>query len=140
MNKKELLERLDECVDRAVRILDESANESHDYWLGWVNGGKHARAIVEADLGEPEDVKMWIKENYDTFARAFLDDYEVKEEKKYCWRLKLNCGLYECYARTNKGGYYLTTDVDRASLLTEDRARGVLSADFDMFKKVEVQK
>lgn len=31
----------------------------------------------------PEKVKFWFRNNSDTYARAWLDDYEVEKEKKY---------------------------------------------------------
>lgn len=35
------------------------------------------------------DVSLWVNENQDIFARAWLDGYEVEEEKRYTARLKL---------------------------------------------------
>jgi hypothetical protein len=35
-----------------------------------------------------EKIKSWVNENRDVFARAWLDGYEVEEEKRYYIRLK----------------------------------------------------
>lgn len=35
------------------------------------------------------DVSLWVNENQDIFARAWLDGYEVEEEKRYTARLKV---------------------------------------------------
>lgn len=36
------------------------------------------------------DVSVWVNENQDIFARAWLDGYEVEKEKRYTARLKIS--------------------------------------------------
>ena len=40
-------------------------------------------------------IRKWVADNIDTFARAWLDGYEVEEEKRYSVRVKGICGNHE---------------------------------------------
>ncbi len=42
----------------------------------------------------PEKVKFWFRNNSDTYARAWLDGYEVEKEKKY--HIKFSHNQYAC--------------------------------------------
>lgn len=47
------------------------------------------------------DVSLWVNENLDIFARAWLDGYEVEKEKLYTARLKLVTQNKEGYLNRN---------------------------------------
>ena len=48
----------------------------------------YGRAILEDFEGDYEEVLRWIRDNSDTYARAWLDGYEVEKEKKYKVKFK----------------------------------------------------
>ena len=48
----------------------------------------YGKAIVEDFEGDHEEVLRWIRDNSDTYARAWLDGYEVEEEKRYSVKIK----------------------------------------------------
>lgn len=48
----------------------------------------YGRAILEDFEGDYEEVLRWIRDNSDTYARAWLDGYEVEEEKRYLVKMK----------------------------------------------------
>lgn len=48
----------------------------------------YGRAILEDFEGDYEEVLRWIRDNSDTYARAWLDGYEVEKEKKYIVKVK----------------------------------------------------
>lgn len=50
-----------------------------------------------------ENVKRWIDENGDLFARAWLDGYEVKKEKRYTVKIKAYLGQF-------LGRYYINNE------------------------------
>ena len=47
----------------------------------------------------PEEVKFWFDNNPDTYARAWLDDYEVEKEKLYQVRDKDDTILCKVYGK-----------------------------------------
>ena len=48
----------------------------------------YGRAIIEDFEGDYEEVLRWIRDNSDTYGRAWLDGYEVEEEPKYIVKMK----------------------------------------------------
>lgn len=48
----------------------------------------YGRAIIEDFEGDYEEALRWIRDNSDTYARAWLDGYEVEKEKKCTVRIK----------------------------------------------------
>lgn len=48
----------------------------------------YGRAILEDFEGDYEEVLRWIRDNSDTYARAWLDGYTVEKNKRYFVRLK----------------------------------------------------
>lgn len=120
MNKKEFIKRLidmggcgakpetwargwDDAIGEVLGIADELdepqktiipqfvANEIERYedMLDMLSGEYFYRTSEEID---DDGLLVWIDENQDTFARAWLDGYEVEEEKKY--RVQLSKDLY----------------------------------------------
>ena len=48
----------------------------------------YGRAILEDFEGDYDEVLRWIRDNSDTYARAWLDGYTVVKEKKYTVKIK----------------------------------------------------
>lgn len=48
----------------------------------------YGRAILEDFEGDYEEVLRWIRDNSDTYARAWLDGYEIEQEKRYRVKVK----------------------------------------------------
>lgn len=48
----------------------------------------YGRAIIENFEGDYEEVLRWTRDNSDTYARAWLDGYEVEKEKRYIVKMK----------------------------------------------------
>ena len=48
----------------------------------------YGRAIIEDFEGDYEEPLRWIRDNSDTYARAWLDGYEVEKEKRYIVKFK----------------------------------------------------
>lgn len=42
-----------------------------------------------------KEIKIWVSENIDTFARAWIDGYKVEKEKRYLVKVKGICGKHE---------------------------------------------
>lgn len=76
MNKKELLEQLDKNIASAKYLFEESASESKEFWLGWVNAYSSAKYLLEAKLDEPEKVII---------PRHVADWIEHHKELKHCF-------------------------------------------------------
>ena len=109
MNKQELIEKIIDlgrpCLDvvELVKQLDEPgkvkvpqlvADWIKKYDLREETLGKQSVFDVFDNLendsknGYYKDVKRWIDDNRDLFARAWLDGYEVEKEKRYLVRIK----------------------------------------------------
>lgn len=48
----------------------------------------YGRAILEDFEGDYEEVLRWIRDNSDTYARAWLDGYTVEKERRYRVKMK----------------------------------------------------
>ena len=48
----------------------------------------YGRAIIEDFEGDYEEVLRWIRDNSDTYGRAWLDGYTVEKEKRYLVKIK----------------------------------------------------
>lgn len=59
----------------------------------------YGRAILEDFEGDYEEVLRWIRDNSDTYARAWLDGYTVEKEKLYTVKIRgfAECGDYFNY-------------------------------------------
>ena len=62
------------------------------------------------------ELTLWIKKNEETFARAWLDGYEVEEEKKYRVKVKGICGNHETLNREKHSNKWLFSDREENSL------------------------
>lgn len=57
----------------------------------------YGRVILEDFEGDYEEVLRWIRDNSETYARAWLDGYTVEKEKKYRVSLKNGQPLLKAY-------------------------------------------
>ena len=75
------LKRLDEPEKVKVpQFVADWIEEKRD--MGW----KLTKMVLQANLNE--QYWRWVVDNQETFARAWLDGYEVEEEKRYYVRFK----------------------------------------------------
>lgn len=65
---------------KVPQFVAEWIEEKRD--MGW----KLAKMLLQADLNE--QYGRWVVDNQDLFARAWLDGYEVEEEKRYLVKVK----------------------------------------------------
>ena len=67
--------------------------------------------------GQSFDLILWIKKasNQETFARAWLDGYEVEKEKLYTAKLKLITISYVNYINKRSDGAIILSDLNTAS-------------------------
>ena len=76
-----LIEQLDEPQPVKVpQFVADWIEEKRD--MGW----KLAQMLLQAGLNE--QYGRWVVDNQELFARAWLDGYEVEEEKRYTVRIK----------------------------------------------------
>ena len=62
------------------------------------------------------ELTLWIKKNEETFARAWLDGYEVEKEKRYRVKVKGICGNHETLNREKHSNKWLFSDREENSL------------------------
>lgn len=73
----------------------------------WIEKCKEAKRSLYNALEENNEVNCWlerdekIRENEDTFARAWLDGYEVEKEKKYKANIPNNGGACLIFAKSS---------------------------------------
>lgn len=102
MNKKELIERI-EClknifgnkneyvkIDMVVELISELDEPQPvkvpQFVADWIEECEaKEKTLLNSLLYTPEGVNSWVgnSDNQETFARAWLDGYEVEEEKRY---------------------------------------------------------
>ena len=107
MNKRELIERIKglenifgnktkyiqkDAVIRLISELEEPETQVPQFVADWIEECKENNIISLCGAFEyaKEEVDIWLSDwtNQETFARAWLDGYEVKQEKRYYIRLK----------------------------------------------------
>jgi len=107
MNKQEALKRIEVQKETLIRLtgwavyvyieeLIKSLDESEkikipQFVADWIEekrdmGWKLAQMLLQADLNE--QYGRWVVDNQETFARAWLDGYEVEKEKKFFVKIK----------------------------------------------------
>lgn len=80
----------------------------------------YGRAIIENFEGDYEEVLRWIRDNSETYARAWLDGYTVEKEKRYLVKMNgihpeseyLYYGIGSCkwrFRKKNESGYFRKT-------------------------------
>ena len=81
-----------------------------------------------------QDSAEWLEYNQDTFARAWLDGYDIEKEKLYTAKLKLTD---EYLAYDNDNVEYYFTDEEMASKFTEEEFKKMKFWDNPAFKVEE---
>ena len=80
----------------------------------------YVRTLHYALENSPEKVNLWLCENeinrQNTFARAWLDGYEVEKEKRYLVKIKGICGNHETLNREKHSNKWLFSDREENSL------------------------
>lgn len=92
-------------------------------------GLKLGLAVVFEDC--PFDVFKYLLNNMETFARAWLDGYDIEKEKLYTAKLKLTD---EYLAYDNDNVEYYFTDEEMASKFTEEEFKKMKFWDNPVFK------
>ena len=114
MNKKELFEAVIELpvdysgsrpkIDKLttlelIKLLDEPQKVVVPQFVAdWSEKCKaKEKNLFNSLVYTPEGVNSWVdnSENQETFARAWLDGYEVEKEKRYMVKVKGVCGNHE---------------------------------------------
>ena len=81
-----------------------------------------------------KDSAEWLEYNQETFARAWLDGYDIEKEKLYTAKLKLT-DMYLAYDNDNVEYYF--TDEEMASKFTEEEFKKMKFWDNPVFKVEE---
>lgn len=107
MNKKELIERMEglknifgnKCEYIKIDTVIELASELDEpqkpvvpqFVADWIERSKQEKRNLRNALNNGgEKMRLWFLdlENYDIFARAWLDGYDVEKEKRYSVKIK----------------------------------------------------
>ena len=122
MNKWELIKKYEEKYETVfgfptiqlnqiledLRQLDEPQKvQVPQYVADWIERSKQEKRNLRNALNNGgEKMRLWFLdlENYDTFARAWLDGYEIVEEKRYTVKVKTFLGQY-------LGRYYINNEI-----------------------------
>ena len=76
----------------------------------------YGRAITDGFEGDVTETLRWICNNSETYARAWLDGYEVEKEKRYRVKVKGICGNHETLNREKHSNKWLFSDREENSL------------------------
>lgn len=71
---------------------------------------------LDDDINEIDD---WVQENSDTFARAWLDGYEVEEDKLYTVAIKSTGQFLHLHKEGNFGFAYISAVLERKTTFTK---------------------
>lgn len=103
MNKQELIEKIIDlgrpCLDvvELVKQLDEPQKVTIPQFVAdWIERSKQEKRNLRNALNNGgEKMRLWFldQENYDLFARAWIDGYEVEKEKRYLVKI-IKTGQY----------------------------------------------
>lgn len=74
----------------------------------------YGRAILEDFEGDYEEVLRWIRDNSDTYARAWLDGYTVEKEKRYLVKMKDLETCFNFLNRHKRENYWLFSSKDES--------------------------
>ena len=139
MNVKELIEKYEylnhDCFRRVdtsevlkdLKQLDEPEKVKIPQFVAdWIEKCKaKEKNLLNSLVYTPEGVNSWVdnSENQETFARAWLDGYEVEKEKRYMVKMK---GLSECYNYLNYDSLddeWYFTDAENGSVVGTHHTR-----------------
>ena len=138
MNKQELIERIESLknifgnkneyvkIDMVVELISELDEPEQiavpqcvaDYIQFKKENDFHvygAMRVIE-DHYDKRVPEWFYENNIETFARAWLDGYEVEEEKRYSVKVKGICGKHETLNREKHSNKWLFSDPEENSL------------------------
>lgn len=91
----EIAEELDEPAKVVIPQFVANEIERYEDMLDMLSGEYFNNSFEEID---DDGLLVWIDENQDTFARAWLDGYEVEKEPR--WVVKIGKGYFSGYNET----------------------------------------
>lgn len=127
MNKQELIERIkrldesylkQELVFKWIEQLEEPQKPVVPQFVAdWIERSKQENRNLRNALNNGgEKMRLWFldQENYDLFARAWLDGYTVEKEKRYLVKMKdLETG-FNFLNRHKRENYWLFSSKDES--------------------------
>ena len=84
-------------------------------------GWKLSQMLLQAGLNK--QYGRWVVDNQDTFARAWLDGYEVKKESKYIVKVKGLCENHETLNREKNSKKWIVSNWEENSLYKTKHTR-----------------
>jgi uncharacterized protein YyaL (SSP411 family) len=144
MKLKELIERIkrldepylkQEFVLELVKQLDEPEKVKVPQFVAdWIENSKQEKRNLRNALNNgSEKMRLWLldQENYDLFARAWLDGYEVEKEKRYLVKMKGIDTNFNFLNRYRNENYWIFSSKDKNTLYQTHHTRKELEeADF----------
>ena len=101
----------------------------------WIENSKQEKRNLRNALNNgSEKMRLWLldQENYDLFARAWLDGYEVEKEKRYLVKMKGIDTNFNFLNRHRNEKYWIFSSKDKNTLYQTHHTRKELEeADFD---------
>ena len=150
MNKQEALKRIEIQKETLIRLtgwavyvyieefiksLDESEKiKVPQFVADWIENSKQEKRNLRNALNNgSEKMRLWLldQENYDLFARAWLDGYEVEKEKRYLVKMKGIDTNFNFLNRYRNENYWIFSSKDKNTLYQTHHTRKELEeADF----------
>ena len=147
MNKQELIEKYEymshACFRRVdtlevlkdLRRLDEPQKVTIPQFVAdWIERSKQEKRNLRNALNNGgEKMRLWFldQENYDLFARAWLDGYEVEKEKQYTVRMKGIAKANEVLNyKINEGKWVISSGVESTYYRTKHTRKELEDAGF----------
>ena len=150
MNKQEMLKRIEAQKETLIKLtgwavyvyieeLIKSINEPQkvvvpQFVADWIEKCKaKEKNLLNSLVYTPEGVNSWVdnSENQETFARAWLDGYEVEEEKRYLVKI-IGITNYNSYLNYHKGEnkWTIESSVETDAIRTEHTRKELEEASF----------
>lgn len=145
MNKQELIEKIIDlgrpCLDvvELVKQLDEPQKvtippvvsdwiEHFKKCSGTLYGSTapysyYGRAITDDFEGDVTETLRWIRNNSETYARAWIDGYEVEKEKRYLVKMKGIDTNFNFLNRHKNENYWIFSNKDENTLYQTHHTR-----------------
>lgn len=134
MNKQELIRKyenacfgtvlVDEVLENLKQLDEQKPVKVPQFVADWIEVCKeHLTSSLYLAMtpsflksnNQGIELTLWIKKNEETFARAWLDGYEVEKEKRYRVKLKSNSEEIDYLVNTERNGlrFYSTIYTQR---------------------------
>ena len=124
-----------EDVKKIFEQLDEPEKVKVPQFVAdWIENSKQEKRNLRNALNNgSEKMRLWLldQENYDLFARAWLDGYEVEKEKRYLVKMKGIDTNFNFLNRYRNENYWIFSSKDKNTLYQTHHTRKELEeADF----------